>query len=160
MNIMRCTIVDPQGTVSFIAPCDAAMALMVVCAHNPRTLEELLTHADTYYPSLKEYVWNGLAVFDERNVPGGLEVIRRILREEQPTDHPVFRVVDDVTREASLQPVKAGGVVINLRAKRIVQIQNSYQEITRSGRVRVFDGSRPGGRTVRYRLPDEWSLVP
>ena len=71
-----------------------------------------------------------------------------------------LRVVDDVTRNASLQPVKAGGFVINLRAKRIVQIQNSYQEITRSGRVRVFDGTHPRGRLLSYRLPDEWSIVP
>ena len=73
---------------------------------------------------------------------------------------PVFRVVDDLTREASLRPVKAGAVIFNLKEKRIVQMMNSYQEIRRTGRGRVFDGDRHTETIFQYRLPEEWALVP
>jgi hypothetical protein len=68
--------------------------------------------------------------------------------------------VDDVTRETSLQPVKAGAIIFNLRAKRIVQIVNVYREIQRSGRARVFDGHHLTNTVYKYRLPEEWALVP
>jgi hypothetical protein len=157
---MRYTIVDSRGTVSFIAHCDVTFALVAACARNPHTLDELLDLADPVYGGLREYVQNGLAVFDEMNVEGNSTAIRATLEIATPTEQPVFRVVDPVTREASLRPVKAGVIVLNLRAKRIVQIQNSYQVIKRSGRVRLFDGDRVMARTLNYRLPDDWSLVP
>ena len=61
---------------------------------------------------------------------------------------------------ASLRPVKAGAVIFNLKAKRIVQMVNSYREITRTGRGRIFDGSEHTGAFFSYRLPEEWALVP
>jgi hypothetical protein len=72
----------------------------------------------------------------------------------------VFRVVDSITREASLRPVKAGAIIFNLKAKRIVQLMNSYREIRRSGRGRIFDGSGYTETVFSYRLPREWALVP
>jgi len=69
-------------------------------------------------------------------------------------------VVDDLTRETSLQPVKAGAIIFNLRAKRIVQIVNVYWEIQRSGRACVFDGHHLTNAVYKYRLPEEWALVP
>jgi hypothetical protein len=160
MNVMRYTIVDSRGAVSFVAHCDVAFALVAACARNPATLDDLLGHADPWYRGVREYVLNGLAVFDEMNVAGNSAAIRATLEIATPEEQPVFRIVDPVTREASLRPVKAGVIVLNLRAKRIVQIQNSYQEIKRSGRVRLFDGASGRGRTLSYRLPDDWSLVP
>jgi hypothetical protein len=35
---------------------------------------------------------------------------------------------DERTRQASLQPVKAGVIIFNPRNRRIVQIQNTYSE--------------------------------
>ncbi len=160
MNVLRCTIVDAKGAVSFVTHGDALPALVAACSANPATLEDLLERADPYYGGLKDYVLAGLAVFDEHNAPGAYGVIQRALDHLQPYEQPVFRVVDDATREASLRPVKAGAVVFNLLAKRIVQIVNSYREIRRSGYGRVYNGSGGKGALFTYRLPKEWSLVP
>jgi hypothetical protein len=56
--------------------------------------------------------------------------------------------------------VKAGVIILNLTDRRIVQLQNTYQTITRSGRGRIYDGVRLTERTFVYRLPRQWALVP
>jgi len=35
-----------------------------------------------------------------------------------------------------------------------------YQEIRRTGRARVFDGHDLTDAVYKYRLPEEWALVP
>jgi hypothetical protein len=99
-------------------------------------------------------------MFDERNLPGAYDFIHRVLETAKAEETPVFRVVDDVTREASLRPVKAGCVVINVVARRVITLQNGYIPIRRNGRGEIFDGERPTGATFVYRLPQTWSLVP
>jgi hypothetical protein len=99
-------------------------------------------------------------VFDEHNVAGHLEHIHAALDFCKPQDLPPFRVVDARTREASLTPVRAGVVLFNLSARRIVQIQNTYSEIQRKGRVRVMDTDTQRVRVQAYELPADWSLVP
>jgi hypothetical protein len=160
MNLIRCTVVDRGGAVSFVAHCDVLSALVASCAASPSSLEELLDLSEPYYRNLKEYVEAGLALFDERNVRGRYDAIHQALRSTPPHEQPVFRVVDGVTREASLRPVKAGAIIFNLKAKRIVQLMNSYSEIRRSGRGRIFDGSDHTETVFSYRLPREWALVP
>jgi len=160
MDVMRYTVIDKRGAVSFIAHCDAFNAMVAACANDPQTLTEFLAHADTYYQSLQDYVLCGLAVFDERNGPGNYRAIHSALDFCRPEEQPVFRVVDDVTREASLRPVKAGLVIFNLRAKRIIQMQNSYPVLKRSGRIRVFDGTNLTNVVHKYSLPADWSVVP
>lgn len=160
MDLMRFTVIDRKGGVSFVAHGDALPALVAACARNPSTLEHLLDLADHYYKDLKEYVLSSLAVFDEHNAPGRYEAIHRTLAATPPQEQPPFRIVDDVTREASLRPVKAGAILFNLRAKRIVQIVNTYREIRRSGRARIFDGQRLTNSIFNYRLPADWALVP
>ena len=160
MNVIRCTVVDGQGAVSFIVHADALSALTAACSANPSSLEELLEGAEAYYHCLREPVLNGLAVFEERNARGNYQAIQRALQFCPPHEQPVFRVVDDLTRETSLRPVKAGAVIFNLRARRIIQIVNTYQEIRRTGRARVFDGSVLTDTVYSYRLPKDWALVP
>ncbi len=160
MNVIRCTVVDRRGAVSFVAHCDALPALVAACAANPPSLNRLLELSEPYYANLREYVEAGLAVFDELNVGRRWEAIHRTLRTTLPHEQPVFRVVDGVTREASLRPVKAGAIIFNLKARRIVQLMNSYREIRRSGQGRIFDGSDYTETVFSYRLPGEWSLVP
>ena len=160
MNVIRCTVIDGRGSVSFIADGDTLPALAAACSANPTTLEEFLDQANVYYRNLKEYVLSGLALFDEANVEGHYEAIHRALADVPGHHQPVFRAADDITREASLRPVKAGAVIFNLRAKRIIQIVNNYREIRRSGSGRVFDGVSHTNRIYRYRLPEEWALVP
>ena len=160
MNLMRCTIVDDRGAISFVIDGDALPALVKACASNPSSLEALLESLSPYYGNLREQVLNGLAIFDERNTSGHYGAIHEAFRYCAPHELPVFRVVEEETREMSLQPVKAGAVIFNLRARRIVQLQNSYWEITRTGRGRVFDGEKFTGQRFAYRLPKEWALVP
>lgn len=160
MNLMRYTIVDAAGAVSFVGHCDVLKAMVAACAGNPGSLQELLDVADGYYYSLKEHVLCGLAVFDEHNTPERPQAVHAALRLLSPEETPVFRVVDEATRQASLQPVKAGIIIFNLLSKRIVQVMNSYAEIQREGRGRVHDGQRPTAQAFRYRLPQEWALVP
>ncbi|MGB2694373.1 MAG: hypothetical protein WBD55_04200 [Dehalococcoidia bacterium] len=160
MNLLRSTIVDERGAISFIIEGDALPALVKACAIDPFTLESMLNSLDSYYGNLRERVLNGLAIFDERNLEGRYDAIHQAFEFCAPHEQPVFRVVNEETREMSLRPVKAGAVIFNLRARRIVQIQNSYWEITRNGRGRVFDGQRFTGERFAYRLPGEWSLVP
>ena len=131
VNVMRYTVIDEEGTVSFVAHCEALRALVAGCVTCPTRLEQLLEHTRQHDSRLIDYVSCGLAVFDEHNTPGNYEAIRSALAHLPPHEVPVFRVVDDETRQASLSPVKAGVVLFNLRARRIVQIQNTYADISR-----------------------------
>jgi len=160
MNLMRMTIIDQAGGISFVAPGEALPALLRACATGPADMGQLLERAEPYYHGLRERVENGLAMFDERNAPGSYGAIHEALRLALPDESPLFRIVDEVTREASLRPVKAGAIIINLIDKRIVQLQNAYREITRSGRGQVFDGERMTSATFTWHLPRDWALVP
>ncbi len=160
MNLLRLTIIDRSGGISFIAHGEALPALLRACTTNPAGIDELLERSEPDYAGLRERVTNGLAMFDERNTEGHYDAIHSALEHAAPDESPLFRVVDDVTREASLRPVKAGAFVINLIDRRIITLQNGYQEITRSGRGEVFDGERMTGDTFIYRLPKTWALVP
>ena len=129
MNVMRFTMIDRHGVVSFVAPCAALPALLSGCAQGATTTNELLGRIDRRQRRVAEYVSAGLAVFDEHNAAGNYQAIHEALDHCAPHELPVFRVVDDRTRQASLQPVKAGVIVFNLSQRRIVQIQNTYAEI-------------------------------
>ncbi len=160
MFLLRVTIVDHRGGVSFVADGDMLPALAKACAANPRTIEEFLERAEPYYRGVYEWVTSALAVFDEHNTPDNPASIHKAMDFLPPHELPVFRIIDERTREMSLRPVKAGAVIFNLKDHRIIQIQNSYQEITRTGRGRVHDGQRLTNQVFTYRLPAEWSLVP
>jgi hypothetical protein len=160
MNIMRFTVVDRSGAVSFVAPCNVMKALVGGCCAGPADIYELLIQTEKYEEKVSAHVLNGLAVFDEWNSPGRYTAIHTALEHLKPHETPVFRVVDDVTRQASLEPVKAGLIIFNLNERRIIQVQNSYSEIRRQDRGRVHDGGKPTGKMFQYRLPSAWALVP
>lgn len=160
MDVMRFTIVDEAGTVSFIGPAGVLPALVRVCVSNAETLDRFLAEADAYFFGLRDQVMNGLAMFDERNSPANPAAIHEALRLCEPHEQPVFRVIDEVTREASLQPVKAGAVIFNLPARRIVQLQNSYLDIKTPGWAQAHDSTGAAGRMYVYRVPRAWAVVP
>ena len=160
MNVMRFTIVDADGSVSFIGPVDVLPAFVRACADDPRSLEGLLHAAEPYFAGLPDTVANGLAIFDERNHAGDATAIHEALSFCEPHEQPVFRVIDDITRETSLQPVKAGAVIFNLLARRIIQLQNSYLDITQAGWARVHDEAGSTERMYVYRVPRQWAVVP
>ncbi|MEO7001198.1 MAG: hypothetical protein ABI068_05320 [Ktedonobacterales bacterium] len=162
LDRIRLTVIDPQGTVSFVAHSSAAHALTAACAQNPKTLADLLNASQQYDKSLRNAVLNGLAVFDEHNLPDDLRAIHAQLadRDARNHNHPVFRVLDPVTREASLRPVREGVILFNLPAQRIVQIANTYEPLTRSGEVNYHNGRFLSRKLVPFDLPADWSIVP
>jgi len=162
-DVMRFTVVDTTGTVIFVAPCRTMEALVAACTAAPESLERLLEIASRFVPELRDRVLSGLAVFDEHNSRTNPASIHAALELLKPADLPVFRVIDDRTRQASLQPARAGVIVFNLKSKRIVQIHNTYTEIKRTGRIRLprAEGAPTrSARVLEYRLPSDWSLVP
>jgi len=160
MNLLRLTLIDSAGGVSFVAHGEALPALLRACANGAREIDDLLERAEPFYHGLRERIENGMVMFDERNTPGNYGAIHDALERARPEESPLFRIVDDVTREASLRPVKAGAVIINLMDRRIIQLQNAYKEIRRTGRGRIFDGERLTDSVFTYRLPKDWALVP
>lgn len=160
MNVMRFTIIDRRGAVSFVAPCNAMKALVAACCSEPVSVEDLLNEAQRYEEKIAAHVLSGLAVFDEHNCAGNYAAVHSAIESLKAHETPVFRVVDETTRQASLQPVKAGLILFNLNEKRIVQVHNTYSEIRRQDRGRVHDGGKPTGKFFRYRLPSGWALVP
>ena len=162
MYVMRYTVIDPAGSVSFIGPCSWLKALVAGCASTPGTLDELLQAASRYDHEMRDEVLNGLRVFDEHNVPGAYDAIHRALAPEAGPGHetPAFRVGDAHTRQASLTPIKAGLVLFNLPQKRIVQVHNTYADVRREDRGRIRKAGRPIGVYYHYELPAEWTIVP
>jgi hypothetical protein len=160
MGLMRFTVVDAASTVSFIGPDFALHGLVAACSTGPYSMPELLERASPFIGDLQERVQNGLAVFDEHNVRGNTRWIHAAFDTCPREEVPVFRVLDERTRDMSLSPVWAGAVVFNLKARRIVQIQNTFADIQRKGRLRVMEGARPTNRVKKYELGPEWTVVP
>lgn len=157
---MRLTVIDTAGTASFVAHSSAALALTAACASNPTTLDALLTESQRFDRGLRAMVLRGLSIFDEHNLPDQLDAIHRQIAELPPRDIPPFRVFDAITREASLRPVRAGVVLFNLPARRIVQIENTYEPLSRAGEVNFHNGKFLSIRLLPYELPPTWSIVP
>jgi hypothetical protein len=160
LDVMRLTVVDARGTVSFVAHTSAAVALTAACADDPASLEALLESSRRFDRDLCRRVLDGLAVFDRHNDVADLRVIHGLLATLPPRDLPVFRVLDATTRQASLDPVRAGVVLYNLVGKRIVQIQNTYEPLARAGAVNYHNGRFLSIRLLNYELPPHWSIVP
>ena len=157
---IRLTMIDPVGAVSFIGPAHGAKVLTAACSKGPATLDELLQTARPFDAEMVDGVLDGLALFDEHNDSGNYAAIHDLLATLHPRDTPPFRVVDDVTRAASLAPVASGLILFNLTAQRIVQVQNSYCGLLRRDRGRIRASGRPTRHLYRYELPSEWSIVP
>jgi hypothetical protein len=129
MNLMRFTIVDSTGVVSFVFDGAALNGLLKACAEAGPTRESFQGALRRHAPRVEEHLSCGLAVFDEHNSASNAGAIHAAIEHFPSEEWPVFRVVDEVTREASLRPTRAGVIVFNLTERRIVQIQNSYLEI-------------------------------
>lgn len=160
MGVMRFTIIDATKTVSFVGPNHGGKVLTAACSTGPTDLDTLLAAAEPYDRDLVTYLRNGLANFDEHNVPGNFTAIHDRLRADRPVNQPPFRVVDEVTRTASVTPAGYGLILFNLTAQRIVQVQNSYSTLLRRDRGRIRAAGRPTRQLYRYELPGDWRIVP
>ncbi len=159
-TLIRCTVVDADGTISFIAPAHLSKALVAACSRGAADHRALLEEAARYDPAFVTRVTNGLAVFDEHNTRAEFDEIRERLSAATIDAPTPFRVVDAVTREASLSPAGAGLVVYNLTARRIVQVQNSYADLKRQDLGRLRENGKPTRALYRYELPTDWALLP
>lgn len=157
---MRFTIVDQRGTISFVDDAFLMLPLVAACASNPASLRDMLERADEIDRRLRRRVLIGLAVFDEHNVEGDYGSIHEHLGSKPDDDEPLFRVVDERTRQRSLEPTRTGLIIFNLKDRRIVQMLNHFYAVERAGDVHIHNGQRYSRRTVSYELPQSWSIVP
>ncbi|MGI8824593.1 MAG: hypothetical protein ACR2JC_02910 [Chloroflexota bacterium] len=157
---MRFTVVDTRGTVSFVGDGFLIYPLLAACSSNPTSTIEMLQRADQIDKRLRNHIMAGLFIFDEHNVDGDYTAIHQSLTLTNGSDEPVFRVVDELTRERSLEPTKTGLIIFNLKDRRIVEMLNHFYRIERSGEAHLHNGKRYSRRTVGYELPASWSIVP
>ncbi len=159
-TVFRFNIVDELGSVSFVGPAHGLKALAAACSKGPQSIAQLLDFAKTFDAEWIEQVRLGLMVFDEHNIDAVSPDYQAAVVAGDDDDHRAFRIIDAVTRARSMQPAQLGLVVVNLRDRRIIQIQNSYAELNRKGRGRIRSRGVPTRSLFHYELPDAWSIVP
>jgi hypothetical protein len=157
--MIRFTIIDDQRTTTFLAPPHALKAIAAACASGARFIDEIFTELARYDGDLARSLRDQFSVYQEHNVAGDTAWILERLATDSGLGSPVI-VLDDATRTLSLNPGDLGLVIFNLPAKRIVQIENRYANLERSDRGRVRRNGQPTRALYRYKLPDEWQIVP
>ena len=145
--------------MTFVGPGHLIKILTASCARGATSTRDLFQGAGPYDAALIRDLTAGLAIFDEHNVGAQHDAIDERLDQQEAYPLPA-RVVDERTRQLSLAPVDAGLVVFNLKARRIVQVQNTYAEVLRRDRGRVRVDGEPTGTLFHYQLPADWSILP
>jgi len=159
-SLFRFNVVDGIGAVSFVGPAHGLKAVAAACSKGPESIADLLEHAHRYDAAWIDSVVLGLLMFDEHNVDALSPEYEPIVANVVDLDHRAFRIVDATSRSRSMIPAHLGLVVVNLRERRIIQIQNSYAELQRKGRGRIRERGVPTRSLFHYQLPDSWSIVP
>src|SRR5215813_3304905 len=136
-NVMRYTVIDPRGTVSFVAPIESLKPLVAACSHRPASVSELLRAVRPYDDQLADEVTSGLAIFDEHVTNDSSERLHEMLDAAPDRTGAVFRVMDERSRQESMRAVRGGLVLFNLKAQRIIQVHNNLVRVRRRDRGRV-----------------------
>jgi hypothetical protein len=160
VSVIRFTVVDTEGTTSFVGPCHTIKMLVAACSRNPATMNELLEYTRPFDESFVDDVRSGLSVFDEHNTREDTHAFYEWKHEVSNRQLPPFRIYDETMRQESLKPAGTGLVVLNLKEQRIVQVQNSYEDVQRQDRGRIRREGEPTPILYRYKLPDAWRIVP
>jgi len=160
ISMFRFNVIDESGSVSFVGPGHGLKVIAAACSHGPQCVHELLSYARRYDAHWAATVMGGLSVFDEHNVEGVADSYEIEIASKDDPLHRPFRVIDGLTRRRSMVPANLGLVVINLKEKRIIQIHNSYADLSRRGRGRIRKEGRPTRSLFHYELPDVWRIVP
>lgn len=134
--------------------------LVAACSRHPSGSSQLLQYTRSYDEAFARSIESGLAVFDEHNTRENYGAFLEIASSTPSSDLPPFRVFDERSRQLSLKPVSTGLILFNLKARRIIQVQNSYAEVLRADRGRVRQNGRPTRTLYYYSLPEEWNIVP
>ncbi|MCC6313325.1 MAG: hypothetical protein IT337_04890, partial [Thermomicrobiales bacterium] len=157
MSQLRFTMIDNVGATSFVAPAHLLKIVAAACCRDPHDVAALVEGIGQFDPGFSATLAAGLRAFDA--------LADRRLQQSGPartiaidTEAP-FRVIDEATRVVSQQPRQLGLVLINLPARRIVQVQNSYADLRRSDRGRMRRNGRPVPVLFAYELPEAWSIV-
>lgn len=156
----RCNVIDHKGTVSFVAPPHGLKVIAASIASGASSFAELMAHARRFDSTWAESVNRDLNRFDEHNVETVGLWFDTALSVEEDTRRQSFRVIDQTTRRRSLVPGGLGLVVFNLKEQRIIQVQNSYEDLRRKDRGRVRINGKPTRRLFQYELPSGWAIVP
>lgn len=156
----RCNAIDHKGTVSFVAPPHGLKVLAAAISRGAESVSDLIAQARRYDEEWAVALHRDLMIFDEYNVDDIQEPFEDAIGEETDLGHRAFRVMDQMTRQRSLKPGGLGLVVFNMKERRIIQIQNSYDDLRRRDRGRVRVDGEPTERIFHYELPEEWALVP
>jgi hypothetical protein len=160
-NVMRYTVIDPRGTVSFVAPVESLKPLIAACSHRPASVGDLLRAVRPYDDQLADEVTSGLAVFDEHVTADRIERLHELLSAAPEHTPTVFRVLDERSRQEAMRAVRGGLIIFNLTAQRIIQVHNNLIRVRRRDRGRIRASGVPiDGRLYSYELPEDWSLVP
>ncbi len=157
MGNYRFNVIDEEGTASFLGPRHGSKMIAAACGANHRSLSSLLTYIRALDDVWASEVESGLRAFDERNSEGEVETP---MPDPESGWQAPFRVVDPETRRQSMKISSLGLFVVNLKARRIVQVDNRSHSLEKSGKGRVRRNGRPTRMLFRYDLPSEWDLVP
>lgn len=158
MGSYRFNVIDGSGIASFLGPRHGSKMIAAACGANHRTLESVLTYMSALDDVWVRQVREGLRAFDRHSQRSGDGVMAAI-----PSEHDhvqAFRVIDAETRSRSMSISSLGLFVVNLKERRIVQVDNRSTELEKAGRGRVRRNGKPTRMLFRYRLPLEWDLVP
>ncbi len=158
--MMRFTLIDSSGTISFTGPGHFLKALVAGCSAEPASTGLLLESVRQLDPKFVDAVRIDLARFDEHVVKDDPASIDEWLEREGEERPQVFRVFNQQLRNMSLEPERLGVVLFNLPEQRIIQIQNAYGEVLRQDRGRIRQDGVPVRRYYEYTLPDRWQLLP
>jgi len=159
-GLLRFTVIDNEGTISFGGPGHLAKMMAAACAHSPASIDQVLATLATLDPSTTDSVRHGLARFDEFVVRDDATSIEEWIAQNDPLSGTAFRLIDPRLREATLTPLPLGVIMVNLPDKRIVQIENRYGPILRKDRGRMRRDGEPISQVYTYELSSDWSLLP
>lgn len=147
----RFNVIDEQGTVSFLGPRHGSKMVAAACGANHRSLATMLTYLHALDELWATEIELGLQAFDARGP--------RLDPDGHDWREP-FRVIDAETRRQSMRISSLGLFVVNLRERRIVQVDNRSTDLKKAGRGRVRRNGKPTRMLFRYSLSPDWSLVP
>ena len=156
----RINLIDDRGTISLLAPPHGPKMLTAVAGLGLETSRHMLNAVAKMDAEWIRQVQSQIAMFDEFNVDTLDSGWQEMVQEEDNIVHPAFRVIDGVTRSRSLVPGSLGLIVFNMKQRRIIQVHNSWDELSRTGEGRYRVDGDPEERKFTYALPETWSLVP
>jgi hypothetical protein len=151
METYRFNVIDEQGTVSFLGPRHGSKMVAAACGANHRSLASMLTYLHALDEVWAAEIERGLRAFDARRSDLGVD---------GHDWRAPFRVIDAETRRQSMRISSLGLFVVNLKERRIVQVDNRSTDLEKAGRGRVRRNGKPTKMLFRYDLSPEWRLVP